>query len=371
MKVKRPSSALATGLVCSALWLAALAGSLPGCADDQGDSAATNGISTTSGLTGSTSSSALASSTSATSAGSTGSDTGTLSIGATSMGSSGGTTVGAGGVANSTVESSSLSNTASNTGDTSSTGSTGSAGQGGSGSDATSSQTSGGGTGGSSSYQPCPTNGEPCIVLPFGDSITDGVGSTDLAGYRTRLFELVVQANQKITFVGSRSSGPDQISGQQFPKNHEGHPGWTIDSGYVSFGEGISTLIPAPAFNTLPHIVLLMIGTNDVSAEQGTDTIADRLETLLDDVVATAPNALIVVAVPTPISWNPAALQTYSQRIPEIVEERAGQGEHMALADMSQMPANNLASDGLHPNDQGYGYMANVWYAAIEDVLPQ
>ena len=354
-----------------ALWLAAHAGSLLGCADDQGDSAATTGISATSELTGSTSSSgsSLSSSTGATTVNSTGPGGSSNSIGVTSMGSSGGATVGAGGGTNSAVESSSLSSTASNT--DGSTGSTGSAGQGGSGTDATSSQTSGGGTGGSSGYQPCPTNGDPCIVLPFGDSITDGVGSTDLAGYRTRLFELVVQANQKLIFVGSRSSGPDQISGQQFPKNHEGHPGWTIDSGYVSFGEGISTLIPEPAFNTLPHIVLLMIGTNDVSAEQGTDTIADRLETLLDDVVATAPDALIVVAVPTPISWNPASLQTYSQRIPEIVEERAGQGEHMVTADMSQMPTNNLASDGLHPNDQGYVYMATVWYAAIEGVLPQ
>jgi lysophospholipase L1-like esterase len=26
-------------------------------------------------------------------------------------------------------------------------------------------------------------------------------------------------------------------------------------------------------------------------------------------------------------------------------------------------------SDNVHPNDQGYVYMANVWYAAIEDLL--
>lgn len=208
-------------------------------------------------------------------------------------------------------------------------------------------------------------------MLPFGDSITDGIGSSNQAGYRAPLFELVVQADHNISFVGSRSSGPDQVGGKPFPKSHEGHPGWTIDSGYVSFGEGISTLIPAPAFNTIPHIVLLMIGTNDVSAEQGMDSIADRLETLLDAIVATAPDALVVVAVPTPISWNPASLQTYSERIPQIVEARAEQGEHMVVADMSQMPSNNLASDGLHPNDQGYAYMASVWYAAIQDVLPQ
>lgn len=244
-------------------------------------------------------------------------------------------------------------------------------GQGGTGDTTTGSQTSAGGTGGTGGYQPCPTNGEPCIVLPFGDSITDGIGSSNQGGYRAPLFELIVEANQKVTFVGSRSGGPNQVAGQTFPKNHEGHPGWTIDSGYVSFGEGISTLIPSPAFDTLPHIVLLMIGTNDVSAEQGTNTIADRLETLLDAIVATAPDALVVVAIPTPIGWNPTALQTYSARIPEIVSARAAQGEHMVLADMSTMPASGLGNDDLHPNDQGYSYMAQVWYEAIGDFLPQ
>ncbi|HEY6722983.1 MAG TPA: SGNH/GDSL hydrolase family protein [Polyangiaceae bacterium] len=329
-------------------------------------------------MTGSTS----ASSSSAASVTSVTSATSGAGTTAGSASSTSGTTLGAGGSgpagANSTGEGTSTGNAASSTsgGMASSTnggtGSSTSSGQGGTGNVTTSSETSGaGGTGGSGGYRPCPTNGDPCIVLPFGDSITDGVGSSNQAGYRTRLFELAVEANQKITFVGSRSSGPNQVAGQNFPKNHEGHPGWTIDSGFVSFGEGISTLIPAPAFDTMPHIVLLMIGTNDVSADHGTESIADRLETLLDDIVTTAPDALVVVAIPTPISWNPAALQTYSQRIPEIVEARAAAGEHMLVADMSQLPANNLASDGLHPNDQGYATMAEIWYEVIGDLLPQ
>lgn len=32
----------------------------------------------------------------------------------------------------------------------------------------------GSGTDGGSTYQPCPTNGDPCRFLPFGDSITLG-----------------------------------------------------------------------------------------------------------------------------------------------------------------------------------------------------
>jgi len=36
-------------------------------------------------------------------------------------------------------------------------------------------------------------------------------------GYLSQLFKLIVQANQNITFVGSRSSGPAQVAGKTFP----------------------------------------------------------------------------------------------------------------------------------------------------------
>jgi lysophospholipase L1-like esterase len=39
---------------------------------------------------------------------------------------------------------------------------------------------------------------------------------------------------------------------------------------------------------------------------------------------------------------------------------------------MSKLPVPaDLSSDGTHPNDQGYAYMAAVWYAAIKDLLPK
>ena len=36
-----------------------------------------------------------------------------------------------------------------------------------------------------------------------------------------------------------------------------------------------------------------------------------------------------------------------------------------------QAPDGGLSSDGVHPNDQGYAYMAGIWYAAIKDLLPR
>jgi len=198
------------------------------------------------------------------------------------------------------------------------------------------------------------------------------VASSDEAGYRSKLFELIVAADQSATFVGSQSGGPDQVAGQSFPKNHEGHSGWTIDPGYSPYGSGgISSLVPSPAFDTIPHIVLLMIGTNDVTADSGQSGMADRLEGLLDKIVEAAPDALVVVAELTPVSWNPRELSDYNAQIPGIVQARAASGQHILAVDMSAMPLSNLASDNVHPNDQGYSYMADIWYAAIEDLLPR
>ena len=223
--------------------------------------------------------------------------------------------------------------------------------------------------GGGSSYKPC---SNPCKVLPFGDSITHGLQSTDAGGYRSQLFKLVVAASKNITFLGSQSAGPATVSGVTFPKSHEGHDGFTIDSGYSTYGTaGISSLIPSPAFSTIPDIVLLMIGTNDItSTGTAATTTSTRLDGLLGKIVGVAPNALIVVAEIPPVSYTSADLTNYNSKIPGIVQARAAQGQHIVLADMSQMPKSDLSSDNVHPNDQGYAYIANVWYTAIQNVLP-
>lgn len=221
-------------------------------------------------------------------------------------------------------------------------------------------------------FKPCPSDGSPCTILPLGDSITHGAKSSDLGGYRSRLYKLILAADQKVTFTGKRSNGPAQVSGQPFPSKHEGHPGWTIEPGYNTtpgFDGGMTQLIPSPALDENPHIILLHIGTNDLWA-RATANMANRLDALLDMLVASAPNSLIVLAQITPRSEPNAALSAYNAKIPEMVERRSAAGEHIIGVDMSALPLSGL-SDGTHPNDSGYSYMADVWYAAIKDLLPQ
>lgn len=229
-----------------------------------------------------------------------------------------------------------------------------------------------GGGGGAAGYNPCPTNGDPCKILPLGDSITHGFASTDDGGYRSQLFKLIVAVNQKVTFTGSLANGPTQVSGQNFPRMHEGHDGWTIDPGFSSFGAGgISSLVPNPALDGKPHIVLLHIGTNDTGA-MDTANMSTRLEALLDKIAQASPSSLIVLAQITPLGYTSTALTAYNAKIPGIVQSHAAKGQHIVGVDMSKMPVPaDIASDNIHPNDQGYAYMANIWYAAIKNLLPQ
>lgn len=228
-----------------------------------------------------------------------------------------------------------------------------------------------GGAGATSAYNPCPTNGTACKILPFGDSITRGAKSTDDGGYRSPLFKLIVAAKQKATFVGSAANGPAEVSGQPFPRNHEGHAGWTIDPGYnmlSSSYSGISKLVPSPALDPKPNIILLMIGTNDLFARD-TAGMSTRLEALLDKIAQDGPNALIVLAQLTPLGHDDPNLTAYNAKIPGIVQSHAAKGQHIIGVDMSKLPVNEL-TDGTHPTDQGYAYMATIWYAAIKDLLP-
>ena len=212
----------------------------------------------------------------------------------------------------------------------------------------------------------------------MGDSITWGVGDEEKGGYRGPLFELVVAAQQKITFTGSVSNGASMISSQPFPRRNEGHSGWTISTPNGSSGQvpGISGLIPSPAFDESsggsPHIILMMIGTNDANDSNASD-MAERLEALVDKIVGAAPNALLVVAKITPVPWAMSVVSGYNDAIEDIVQERAAAGKHVELADMNTgfMSNTMFVADNLHPNRAGYEFMASRWYEVIGSRLPK
>jgi lysophospholipase L1-like esterase len=209
-------------------------------------------------------------------------------------------------------------------------------------------------------FEPCPTTGD-CKILPLGDSITFG-NPTAKGGYRVELFARAAADCKHITFLGSQKNGPDRVLGLPFPKNNEGHPGWTI----AQLDE-ISTSDQALASD--PSMVLLHIGTNDMF--RGPDGAGDRLAALIDKLVAALPNSLLAVSTIIPLPPAAQDAQAYDALVPGIVEARARAGAHIIYVDQFDgFPSDGFAADMVHPNDAvGYAWMGDNWYEAIKQYL--
>ena len=227
--------------------------------------------------------------------------------------------------------------------------------------------------GNSANYRPCPTDGSVCKIMPFGDSITDGFGVA--GGYRVELFRQAHQAGKSITFVGSGSNGPAQVDGVAFPPKHEGHSGFTIDK--TPNRSGIAPLVASVMPTYAPHIITLMIGTNDAIDDYNMASAPTRLGALIDSIFAQLPNVLLVVAQPIP-SQDDALnlrLQSYNAAIPAIVKARADAGKHILMVDMYSVIAANanyktaLLQDTWHPNTAGHALLGARWYAVLAGSL--
>ena len=262
-------------------------------------------------------------------------------VAGTAPGGSGGSAAGSGGAAGTTGGASGAGGTAGAGG--SSGGAGGAAG------------TSGGGSGGAAGFNPCPATGA-CRILPLGDSITDGFETP--GGYRIELFRLASQGNKNFTFVGGSMNGPTMVDNQPFPRAHEGHSGWTIMQ--------IDNIVPSPALGVDPHIILLHIGTNDMGSAAGAP---ERLATLLDQIIADSPEALLVVSSIIPFPGRASQVMTFNAAIPPLVTARANMGKHVIFVDQFTGFPNSELADGVHPNPAGYARMAGVWYRAISSYL--
>ncbi len=210
------------------------------------------------------------------------------------------------------------------------------------------------------------------MIMPLGDSITWGYGSTTGGGYRVGVFSQALMAGKSLTFVGSQKSGPALVDGKPFPQGNEGHSGYSIDDS--SKTSGISGALTDDAIATYrPNIILLMIGTNDMHYSIDLPNAPARLGKLLDEIASDAPSALLVVATIIPANGaQNTATQTYNDAIPGVVQARAAEGKHVILVDMYaalKSWSTSIYKDSEHPNDAGYTLMANAWYSAIGGLL--
>ena len=192
-------------------------------------------------------------------------------------------------------------------------------------------------------------------ILPIGDSITWGHGSSDGNGYRLRLLNLL--SGYSVTYLGHLHSGDMKNN------NNEGYQAMEINE-IKTYVKGNGTLAQRP------NLVLILAGTNDINHDHAASTAPERLGSLIDLITTECPEAAVIVSEITPI-WgadHQARVDVFNAALQGIVAMRNSSSSTntsvLALKMSSYVSANDLG-DGLHPTDIGYQKMANGWKDGI------
>lgn len=214
-------------------------------------------------------------------------------------------------------------------------------------------------------------------IMPLGDSITLGVGPAapvnELNGYRRELGDLLASSGYDIDFVGSLSNGDPDFTDKQ----HEGHPGWHDDQ--------IAAAVYGFLANHPAQIVLLHIGTNDISADP-TDTNPADVAAILDEIDRweTDHGQTVVVVLAEIINRsghvcpNPSTTTTFNDHVRSMALNRITdpvRPDRIVMVDMECSAGLDYLSDmadPVHPNATGYAKMAAKWFAdGLLTTLPQ
>jgi lysophospholipase L1-like esterase len=197
-------------------------------------------------------------------------------------------------------------------------------------------------------------------IMPLGNSITQGVaGSSDDTGYRRALYLSLTAAGHTINFVGSQTTGIPT----DFDRNHEGHSGWRADQ----IRDNVSTwLTTNPA-----DIILLHIGTNDISQGNTNVSTVSEVNEILNRIDARSTATVVFLArIINRADGYSAATTDYNARLQALADTRIASGDLIIVVDQEAAltyPAD--LADAVHPNDAGYLKMAHCWFTTLSEYL--
>jgi lysophospholipase L1-like esterase len=201
-------------------------------------------------------------------------------------------------------------------------------------------------------------------IMPLGDSITKGTGSSYGWGYREPLYVSLINGGYSFDFVGGLTNGSFS------DPNHEGHYGWRADeilNGRTSEPAAGKLVYWLPA--SQPDVILLHIGTNDIwQGNQDANEVNSILNVIDAYEVSSGKNIPVFLARIIDKYPNNPATTTYNNDLNTMATKRIANGDNIIIVNM-QYAINYPAdmADSLHPNDNGYAKMANVWYNALAD----
>lgn len=210
-------------------------------------------------------------------------------------------------------------------------------------------------------------------IMLLGNSITTGYdGSSPVGGFRDDLDYMLTGAGAEYDLVGTLNDG------QGFDADHEGHGGWTVDR--------MLTDIDSFLVQEDPQMVLIHLGTNDISANQSVASTVTEMNNLLSLIYGYDANMIILLSalIPRNDSAGPqkdsltTELNTgYFDLVTnwEIGGYRIKYVDHNTAFRRDPNWQENYLFDHVHPTNEGYAVMAETYFDSLQsedifDVVP-
>jgi lysophospholipase L1-like esterase len=124
-------------------------------------------------------------------------------------------------------------------------------------------------------------------------------------------------------------------------------------------------------------VVLLMLGTNDIAwwiAESPLD-VAMRLEELIDSILASRSDMVVVVATIAPLA--PMLVEPDDRERADLANEynasirtRFSSNPRVRVADVNAALTLADLYDGVHPSEEAHARIAQVWVQTLRPLLP-
>ena len=202
-------------------------------------------------------------------------------------------------------------------------------------------------------------------IMPLGDSITKGSNSvsTDYSGYRDDLAALLKYEQIDFDLVGSLTNGVG------FDPDHEGHGGFKTDKIFDSLHLYLSL--------NSPDIILLHIGTNDITSDVETGKIIENINNILSAIFSINSDIKVILVSIVPRTDDMDYFTTIlNDKIEQLYLAKKKEGLKLFYTGMNEIFKCNLnwaadyysAPDFVHPNDIGYNIMGQIWYNSIMTV---
>jgi len=200
-------------------------------------------------------------------------------------------------------------------------------------------------------------------IMPLGDSITAGDGEiTDqsyMSGYRRPLYLSLRDNGFQINFVGSLQNG--NLATPAFDYDHEGWGGYRDDQ--------TAQLVYGFLKDNPADFILLHIGTNGINPDPSdVENILNEIDRYESDY--NRPITVLLARIINRKEYSPETTR-FNNNVEAMAAARIAAGDRILMVDMESALNYSIHMwDNLHPNELGYARMAEVWFPALEEVLP-